>query len=379
VRNVTLILAMSMREPEYSVCHQMERGADGDTRWYGVNGVKFTAFMSGLLVHIASRAVSGVAAKQMYVMMDNSSIHRVKSVRDVVNAYASWRLAVEAIQQVCLSSQDPDVVAFGHDIHVPPFVTVVYMPPYSPVLNPTELAFSILKHAACKERFQTFGELVRWLPISLSLLSADFCRAFFQHCWRFLPLMEGQASLFSSDQVNYIPEDQVAALDQDIARRFAVNMSGSVDLEDGSEDESTAADSEIAAWRRLDQIRQAASKLLGRAPLSSEMNVEEKEEQRPDELPVIAQPVQQCSVDRALRVLASLTQESIGPVVARLRIQDQTRERVIDFNGAAQPRDALSVNWHRCCDWQSVQFIVETSPLLPSLTSLHVERLERRA
>ena len=60
-------------------------------------------------------------------------------------------------------------------------VELRYLPPYSPDLNPIELAFAKLKAHLRRQAARTFKRLVTALANSLDTFSDADCRAFFRH------------------------------------------------------------------------------------------------------------------------------------------------------------------------------------------------------
>jgi transposase len=60
-------------------------------------------------------------------------------------------------------------------------VGVRYLPPYSPDLNPIELAFAKLKAHLRQRAARTLDELYSALATSLNSFSPTHCRAFFRH------------------------------------------------------------------------------------------------------------------------------------------------------------------------------------------------------
>ncbi len=58
----------------------------------------------------------------------------------------------------------------------------MYLPPYSPDLNPIEEAFSKVKHILRKIAARTRETLVGAMGAALSAISAEDARGFFVHC-----------------------------------------------------------------------------------------------------------------------------------------------------------------------------------------------------
>jgi transposase len=60
--------------------------------------------------------------------------------------------------------------------------TLVFLPPYSPDLNPIELAFSKLKGLLRKAGLRTMDGLWAFLGEALDAFAPDECRNYFRHC-----------------------------------------------------------------------------------------------------------------------------------------------------------------------------------------------------
>lgn len=59
---------------------------------------------------------------------------------------------------------------------------VEYLPPYSPDLNPIEMAFSKLKAALRRLAVRTVGGLVEWLGWLVHVFDSPECLNYFRHC-----------------------------------------------------------------------------------------------------------------------------------------------------------------------------------------------------
>jgi transposase len=59
--------------------------------------------------------------------------------------------------------------------------TLIYLPPYSPDLNPIELAFSKVKAHLRKAAEHTIARLLRWIGRIATEFSAQECRNLFRH------------------------------------------------------------------------------------------------------------------------------------------------------------------------------------------------------
>ncbi|QBQ54424.1 transposase [Nitrosococcus wardiae] len=58
----------------------------------------------------------------------------------------------------------------------------VFLPPYHPELNSIEYAWSKLKHFLKKKATRTKGPLYHALSEALTLISPQYCQAYFKHC-----------------------------------------------------------------------------------------------------------------------------------------------------------------------------------------------------
>jgi transposase len=64
---------------------------------------------------------------------------------------------------------------------------VLYLPPYSPDLNPIEKAWAKLKQLLCSAKARTREALDQALEQALKLISAENAQAWFHHCIQGLP------------------------------------------------------------------------------------------------------------------------------------------------------------------------------------------------
>jgi transposase len=72
-----------------------------------------------------------------------------------------------------VSGVAPIIEAFG--------ASLLYLPPYSPDLNPIEMAFAKLKAALRQAAQRSFAGLVEALALALPSFSPSHCRNFFKH------------------------------------------------------------------------------------------------------------------------------------------------------------------------------------------------------
>ena len=116
------------------------------TRAY--NRAFFCAFLEELFPMFAERGVTNVV-----LVMDNVPFHKGEQVRTLVESH-------------------------GHK--------VLYLPPYSPFLNPIENMFSKWKEYVRRERPENEAHLLELINMAASTVSADDCSAFFRHTMAFI-------------------------------------------------------------------------------------------------------------------------------------------------------------------------------------------------
>jgi transposase len=105
-----------------------------------MNGPMFIGYVEQILVPTLKRGD--------IVVMDNLPVHKVAGVREAIEAAgAGW----------------------------------LYLPPYSPDLNPIEMAFSKLKALLRKAAERTIPGLIRLIGRLLKKFSPEECRNFFNH------------------------------------------------------------------------------------------------------------------------------------------------------------------------------------------------------
>lgn len=106
-----------------------------------VNGDVFTAFVRQVLVPTLKPG--------QIVVMDNLSAHKVQGVREAISSAGGW---------------------------------LWFLPPYSPDLNPIELAFSKLRRAFESAGHRTIDALWHDSQRILELINPTDARGFFRHC-----------------------------------------------------------------------------------------------------------------------------------------------------------------------------------------------------
>jgi transposase len=105
-----------------------------------MNGAMFVAYIKQCVVPVLKRGDT--------VIIDNASIHKVAGIEEAIEAAGA---------------------------------SLLYLPSYSPDLNPIELAFSKFKAHLCKAAERTIPGLVRRIGRVASSFSPQECRNFFQH------------------------------------------------------------------------------------------------------------------------------------------------------------------------------------------------------
>lgn len=106
-----------------------------------INGASFLAYTQQLL--------APTLRKGDIVIMDNLSSHKIKGVTQTIEAAGA---------------------------------KVIYLPPYSPDLNPIEHVFAKLKSLLRKNKERTMQGLWKRLGQLLNYFSADECSSYFRHC-----------------------------------------------------------------------------------------------------------------------------------------------------------------------------------------------------
>lgn len=106
-----------------------------------VNGLCFTGFCKQYLaptLHVGDM-----------VVMDNLNSHKAAGVREAIESVGA---------------------------------AVVYLPPYSPDLNPIEMIFSKLKQLIRSQRPRTYPDVVEATAHALSFITLDDIQACYEHC-----------------------------------------------------------------------------------------------------------------------------------------------------------------------------------------------------
>jgi transposase len=132
-QRISLILCISANGV---VHHEWQQG--------GVNALRFQQFFHSL-------------PENATIVMDNASTH-----------HAFHTLKNKGVLSIRETA----------DLHAQ---TIVYLPPYSPQLNPTELCFNVLKGMVRKKRPRSLSQLKALVHDTLKTTSMS---AFFHHCWK---------------------------------------------------------------------------------------------------------------------------------------------------------------------------------------------------
>jgi transposase len=109
-----------------------------------LNGKLFIAYIKQFLSRILN--VGDI------VILDNCSVHKVAGVKEAIEACGA---------------------------------KILYLPAYSPDLNPVELLWSKVKAILRREKARTFDELEKALKIALDSVSVDDVVGWFKHCGYF--------------------------------------------------------------------------------------------------------------------------------------------------------------------------------------------------
>jgi len=136
-KRVTVIAALSQN----GICHSKIVNLAGEKK--GTNADDFRGFLFDLIGKIPHESV---------LIMDNCKIHHAE--------------VVEGMLQMIKRSNGIDVV---------------FLPPYSPFLNPIEYAFNFLKNHIAATDFRNRGELIDRIGEALSLVTPDMAANFIQH------------------------------------------------------------------------------------------------------------------------------------------------------------------------------------------------------
>lgn len=110
-----------------------------------MTGVVFLYFLQYFLCPLLSEGD--------YVVLDNASVHKVDDVKRLIEATGA---------------------------------TVIYLPPYSPELNPIELAWNKMKTYIRKQRARTADDLYRVYTEALESITLADSEKFIQHAMKFL-------------------------------------------------------------------------------------------------------------------------------------------------------------------------------------------------
>jgi transposase len=140
--NITTIAAMS---PKYGLLYYETQCASATEG--GVNAARFNLFLSNLLRHRILRT------KPFYIMMDNAPIHKKQDIEDIFQSTHSRQ----------------------------PKHHLIYLPPYSPFLDPLEEAFSVWKRYAQRSVLHSKQQLLDSIDRESTRIEPDLCRKLYEH------------------------------------------------------------------------------------------------------------------------------------------------------------------------------------------------------
>jgi len=142
-KRVTVIAALSMD----GICHSKIVNIAGGKK--GTNADDFRGFLFDLIGKIPSGSV---------LIMDNCKIHHAE--------------VVEGMLQMIKRSNGIDIV---------------FLPPYSPFLNPIEYAFNYLKGHIAESDFRNRGELLDRIQMAIPTVTGDMAKSFIQESSSYFP------------------------------------------------------------------------------------------------------------------------------------------------------------------------------------------------
>ena len=140
-----------IRSRNISVCCSMTKSgiANYNVQVTPYNTITFKAFISSLLQYIETNRVGKSA-----IIMDNVAFHKNRDVKAMIEVK-------------------------GH--------IVLFLPPYSPFLNPIENMFSKWKQAIRREKPNNEKKLFELIENVNSIISGDDCAGYYRHMIGFLP------------------------------------------------------------------------------------------------------------------------------------------------------------------------------------------------
>ncbi|WP_269844818.1 IS630 family transposase [Methyloprofundus sedimenti] len=115
--------------------------------------LNFEGTMTGLVfLYFLKHFLCPLLAEGDYVVMDNASVHKVDEIKDLIQKTGA---------------------------------KLIYLPPYSPDLNPIELAWNKIKQYLRKQRPRTVEALYQAYAEGLKCISTDNALSFVNHSMKF--------------------------------------------------------------------------------------------------------------------------------------------------------------------------------------------------
>src|SRR2546421_3909101 len=96
--------------------------------------------------------------EKYYLIMDNFSVHKAKG--------SCIKLGLSTIRELLESKN----------------IEPIYLPPYTPELNPTELCFNFIRQQVEKNKPRTYEELKSVIDKIIDMLNQKDMTQYFRHC-----------------------------------------------------------------------------------------------------------------------------------------------------------------------------------------------------
>lgn len=139
--NYTLVLCIANLEKDGVVLRELIKG--------GFKAENFHGFLTN---------VNSMTNEENYLLMDNVRIHHATN--------ACRKLGLSTIKELLASKN----------------IKPLFLPPYTPELNPTELCFNFIRHYVEKFKPQTYEELEQAMEKVMDMLDEKDMSRFFSHC-----------------------------------------------------------------------------------------------------------------------------------------------------------------------------------------------------
>jgi len=146
--NYTLILCVANVEKGGVVLYELIEG--------GMKTGHFHNFLS-------NPNIKSVDNEEGYLIMDNVKVHHANQ--------ACKKLGLSSIRELLASRN----------------IKPLYLPPYTPEMNPVEYCFNIIRQQVEKSKPQTFEELDLAVDKIMDMLDEKDIRKFFAHCGDYVP------------------------------------------------------------------------------------------------------------------------------------------------------------------------------------------------